>query len=665
MAVTTNYSFRVLSHFAIPGNVDTHVASNGTGAYAISAQQSPFNATNVYSFDANGNLIGQWVQAGAGGGTDVVMLANGNIVVATYLNNSISYEIRTPTGVVVKPLTGIGDDGSSRPYLLALDGGGFVMVSNDLFSVTDLDVDMRIFDAAGNLVNTIGVDLSTAYERNAAVTQLSNGDLAVVWQRESGGTYGIYYKIYTPAGAVVKGETLLENIGTNQAPDIQATPDGGFVITYSDSSWNLGGFDITLAKLDSAGNFQYFRNVSNPSLVNGTSSEYETSLATLENGLIVITFERNNGAESDQQVILFDSTTGEIVSFEHSVTGGLGQINNAFDPDIAATAGDRLVAVHSSNVGGLVIERLGVVRNWVGDGANDLVTGDHWSDLMIGNAGNDTLRGDAGDDFLFGGFGEDSLEGGDGRDLLRSGPQNDTLIGGEGADTLGGSLRHDLLRGGGDGDLLIGSNGNDRLFGEAGDDTLVGGNGRDILIGGGGADRMNGGSGKADLADYSGAGASIWVRLSTGDGLAGEAIGDSLVEIENLTGSAFSDTLEGSNARNVLRGSSGADVISALSGNDVLSGDAGNDTLTGGDGADQFWFRPGEGADRVNDFVAGAAAGDVIRLFGFGPAFDTFAEVRAAAVQVGADTFIDFGSSSITLVGVSKAALTAGDFVFG
>ena len=57
----------------------------------------------------------------------------------------------------------------------------------------------------------------------------------------------------------------------------------------------------------------------------------------------------------------------------------------------------------------------------------------------------------------------------------------------------------------------------------------------------------------------------------SGTSTGGRAQGDTLTEIENLTGSAFSDTLTGDAGNNVLKG---------LAGNDTLIGGAGNDTLS-------------------------------------------------------------------------------------
>ena len=52
------------------------------------------------------------------------------------------------------------------------------------------------------------------------------------------------------------------------------------------------------------------------------------------------------------------------------------------------------------------------------------------------------------------------------------------------------------------------------------------------------------------------------MSLVTGIGLGGDAEGDRLSNIENLTGSSFNDTLEGDAGNNTLVGGSGIDTVS-------------------------------------------------------------------------------------------------------
>ena len=113
-------------------------------------------------------------------------------------------------------------------------------------------------------------------------------------------------------------------------------------------------------------------------------------------------------------------------------------------------------------------------------------------------------------------------------------------------------------------DLIFGLNGNDTIFG-------LGGN--DVIHGGLGADTINGGQG-SDTASYATSLAPVAVNLALGTGDGGEAEGDVLISIENVTGSDNNDA---------LIGDAGANTLSGGEGNDNLTGGAGADHLIGGD----------------------------------------------------------------------------------
>src|SRR5262249_27160907 len=67
------------------------------------------------------------------------------------------------------------------------------------------------------------------------------------------------------------------------------------------------------------------------------------------------------------------------------------------------------------------------------------------------------------------------------------------------------------------------------------------------------------------------------VSLVTGTGSGGDAQGDTLVNIENLIGSAQADTLTGDGGDNVLDGGGGGDVLIGGDGNDIYEVDSIND----------------------------------------------------------------------------------------
>ena len=192
-----------------------------------------------------------------------------------------------------------------------------------------------------------------------------------------------------------------------------------------------------------------------------------------------------------------------------------------------------------------------------------------------------------------------------------------TLYGNQGDDTLKGMGGEDTLRGGKGMDTLDGGVGNDKLMGEMGDDDLMGGAGDDTLIGGSGADNLYGGTvdgdaGTADTADYSGSDAGVRIDLAathrgqsmpTAEG--GDAEGDSLMGIENLTGSPHTDWLQGNDP--AADGTGGANLLKGGDGDDWddqettdkteggLFGRGGDDTLDGGAGMD--WLSGGAGRD--------------------------------------------------------------------
>jgi Ca2+-binding RTX toxin-like protein len=100
-------------------------------------------------------------------------------------------------------------------------------------------------------------------------------------------------------------------------------------------------------------------------------------------------------------------------------------------------------------------------------------------------------------------------------------------------------------------------------------------------------------------------------------------------------------------------------------GSDFLAGGVGNDIQIGGSGNDVFFYRAGDGADRIEDFEAGAGDGDQIAFGDASSLPGSLGDVQAAASQAGANVVLDFGEGeNLTLVGVNVASLNADDFIF-
>ncbi len=145
----------------------------------------------------------------------------------------------------------------------------------------------------------------------------------------------------------------------------------------------------------------------------------------------------------------------------------------------------------------------------------------------------------------------------------------------------------DHLVGGSDNDFIYGYGGDDTLEGWAGQDRLWGDAGNDDLYGGAGADLLDGGDG-FDQARYEKSSAGVTVDLTANTGSGGDAQGDTLVSIEGIVGSNFSDVLIGNNVGNILYGLGGDDVLYGVSDNANQSG--GPDALYGGEGNDHLFL---------------------------------------------------------------------------
>jgi serralysin len=145
-----------------------------------------------------------------------------------------------------------------------------------------------------------------------------------------------------------------------------------------------------------------------------------------------------------------------------------------------------------------------------------------------------------------------------------------------GGDTIYGRGGHDTISGLGGNDLIFGDGGHDTIFGNGGDDFIFGGSGADDIDGGNGTDRL----GYWDSTE------GVSVSLLSGMGLGGEAQGDTLTNIESVSGSQHDDFLAGDDGANILIGEGGNDLLMGGGGVDRLEGDSGSDTLKGGGGAD-------------------------------------------------------------------------------
>ena len=377
--------------------------------------------------------------------------------------------------------------------------------------------------------------------------------------------------------------------------------------------------------------------------------------------------------------------------------GGIGadRLEGGAGLDIARYAGAQSgVAVNlqagSGSVGEAAGDTFDSVENLSGSSYGDTLTGDAFTAHQIfGLGGDDVITGLGGEDFLIGGDGDDWIIGGTGRDILRGNAGADTLDGetgedwiqfndapdrieldlGAGIGTVGDAagdiyLNIENIRGSNFDDIIIGSSARNQILGEAGDDTIITAGGNDVVwgdggddsligssagetfYGGEGADRIDGAGGN-DWARYDNATARVEVSLLSGTGTAGEAVGDTLLNLEFLWGSNFDDVLEGSNGINQIRGGAGDDRIVGHRANDILEGFS---------GADTFVFNLDDGIDRINAFEMGT---DLIEI----TAVSSFADLSVSNFRGDAAIAYDQGDV-ILLTGIDASQVQSSWFLF-
>ena len=359
-------------------------------------------------------------------------------------------------------------------------------------------------------------------------------------------------------------------------------------------------------------------------------------------------------------------TYGDSHGPETYMPADIAAIQYLYGADFETEAGDTVYTV-DFNTGELFVdgEGQGVPVNeqtlrtiWDGAGEDTLDLSNAWSRLEIDlrpgaftsfGAGFLAIqgRGSSGD-LLF-------AEGNLANPYLYQGNRSSLLenaIGGLMADKIIGNVIDNRLEGRG---------GNDSLFGMAGDDELLGGGGDDLVV-----------DGLGDTDAQGNAGDDYLVALS-GDGVLDGGAGNDI-----LIGGNSNDHLRGGNGNDVLRGDAGQGL---LFGSDTLEGGAGDDTLMGGRGADQFIFRPNDGADMIGGFAASQLGDwDVAAVFVDRADFLSGVDqiVLAGFSDVTADNVMSFVSldsteshavfsaeqTTVTFFGVGVDQLSQEDFVF-
>ena len=384
-----------------------------------------------------------------------------------------------------------------------------------------------------------------------------------------GGTGNDTFHVGVKVDANGEGTGEAEDIVTEMA-DTGDMKYGNDTISFAKSAFGIGVSD---APYDMA---TYADNVEN--IVGSPEDDYIDGADDMPNHI-----EGGDGADE----LDGGDGAGDTVSYENSdrrVRVSLDNTGADANPSGGHATGDDL-----SNFENIKGSAYGDILSTATEADGEYTTSTIW-----GLGGDDSLTGGDGNDTLVGGAGGDELDGGETQDSNR-GPssQVNTLsyAGSDAAVTVnlatasasGGHADGDEIEtyeyldpganldsttddkefdiatfrnvtGSDHNDHLSGDRFNNDLSGGKGDDTLRGGDGSDKLTGGEGADNMDGGKdtgadrsvtdwswADGDWAVYRGAAAGVTVNMATSMGTGGEAMGDTLKNIEVVWGSQKGD----------------------------------------------------------------------------------------------------------------------------
>ena len=546
------------------------------GQYMVSYQFTNSDGIQSIAFDRFGS-DGTWLSGGAFSANNAaVTIENPSIALGDDGNVFVTYQISDPN--IFPTLTQIGgrlisNDGTIGPEIIvrddddgmfgdnignprfndtvALDNGGYAtaFAERDGESNTDshYGIEVRLSNADGTNGALIHVTPPSDFTQ-PAIDSLASGGFIVTWRDIF--TQEIFASIYSANGTVVVGDISLVTTGQVQNAALVTFGDGGFFLAWED----LGDTSLKGQRFDSSGNAigteVEIYDWGQPNEFTGRN----LSLDLMTDGRILVTY------YADGIFTQILDTRDEVTSSTFYTIGTTGDdvINLEFDLDSLLTAAS-------------------------GGPGEDIITGHEQGDIIYGGADNDTISGENGDDFIEGEGGADALSGGAGIDTV-------SYAGSDSAVTI--NLTAGIASGGhGEGDTLsgfeniIGSDFDDIITGSVKANIITSGLGDDLIFATSGANTYDGGEG-VDEVDYSMSTNRVLINFLADTASTGFATGDTLIGIENLTGSNFGDDIRGDNGVNIFNGGAGKDSLIGFAGDDELYGGAGRDILNGGEGAD-------------------------------------------------------------------------------
>lgn len=280
-----------------------------------------------------------------------------------------------------------------------------------------------------------------------------------------------------------------------------------------------------------------------------------------------------------------------------------------------------------------------------GDEDNNIISGGDGKDRIYGMGGNDQLDGGNGADTLYGGSGDDRFIVRDTSDVIRE-------FAGDGTDTVQTAMTYSLAR----------INNVENIILTGADAVNATGNGLDnLLVSNLGANVLDGGAG-SDTASFelsiSAVTASLTTNTASGNGT------DTLVSIENITGSVFADVITGNNADNILNGLNGTDTLTGKNGDDIYIVDNSGDEVVESSTAGGFDSVRSSASYSLSTNVEALFLTGANRINGTGNSLANYiagnTENNILSGNNGADRLFGSGGNDILRGGAGKDLLSGG-----
>ncbi len=322
------------------------------------------------------------------------------------------------------------------------------------------------------------------------------------------------------------------------------------------------------------------------------------------------------GSDTVYSTLSAYTLTANVENLRLLATGTANGTGNSLNNTLYAGAGDNVLdggagidtVSYTYATSGVIVNLTALLAQETdGSGRDTLhavenLNGSSYDDILIGNALANVLNGGAGADYMNGRDGSDTYYVDNVSDLVSE--TNANLATG-GTDIVYSTLSAYPLTANVENGRIL-ATGAANLTGNPLNNLLYAGAGNNVLDGGAGTDTVS----------YLYASAGVTVSLaSTLAQATGGSGADTVLNVENLTGSSYNDKLTGSIGANSLNGGVGTDLLDGGTGNDLLIGGLGNDTLTGGAGNDiirfDTVFNTLPNNDTITDFNV---IGDTIQL---------------------------------------------------